>query len=77
MHGVFPVGAAGMGVALLVPMLEVALGGLNQVPDAGLRSALMAGLPSPSSGGGSSSYGGSSCGGSSCGGGGGGSSCGG
>jgi len=77
MHGVFPVGDAGMGAALFAPVLfGVALGGLTEVPDAGLRSALIAGLPSPSSGGSSSSCGGSSCGGSSCGGGGG-SSCGG
>jgi uncharacterized protein (TIGR04222 family) len=76
-HGVFPVGEAGIGAALFAPvLLGVALGGLTQVPDAGLRSALMAGLPSPSSGGSSSSCGSnSSCGGSSCGGGG--SSCGG
>jgi hypothetical protein len=77
MHGVIPVGDAGMGAALFAPvLLGVALGGLTEVPDAGLRSALMAGLPTPSSGGSSSSCGsGSSCGGSSCGGGG--SSCGG
>ena len=79
MHGVFPVAGAGMGAALFAPvLLGVALGGLTQVPDEGLRSALMAGLPSPSSGGSGSSCGSSSsCGGSSCGGGGGGSSCGG
>jgi hypothetical protein len=71
------VGDAGMGAALFAPVLfGVALGGLTEVPDAGLRSALIAGLPSPSSGGSSSTCGGSSCGGSSCGGGGG-SSCGG
>ena len=77
MHGVFPVSDAGIGAALFAPvLLGVALGGLTQVPDADLRSALMAGLPSPSSGGSSSSCGSnSSCGGSSCGGGG--SSCGG
>ena len=66
MHGVFPANDAGTGAALFAPvLLGVALGGLTQVPDADLRSALMAGLPSPSSGGSSSSCGSSpsSCGG--------------
>jgi hypothetical protein len=51
-------------------LLGIALAGFSAVPDETMRQALLAGMPAPSTSGGSSCGGGGGCGGGGCGGGG-------